>query len=163
MLKLKTVNDLIELAIQREQESVDMYLELASRINNPKVNAILRDRAEEELEHKQILELELLKLGQVIPLTNFHMDETVLENFKKSSGGLIDIEIEDILALSVQKEDAAFKFYFNLASKNPNKEMKNVFIALAEQEMRHKFAAEIELEKYMTSGEYRNRNLNDDS
>lgn len=163
MLKLKNINDLIRLAIKREQESFDMYLSLAKKIDDTQIANLLRNRAMEEFEHKQILEFELIKLGRAIPSTKIDIDDTILKNFNKDSDTITGVEFEDILALSVHKEDSAFRFYFNLAHKYPDKEMQDVFISLAEQEMKHKLMAEIELNQYLASGEYKKCNWNDNS
>ena len=58
--------EVLELAITREEVANRLFLELASRARNPEIRKVFEDLAEEELEHKAKLELEIMKTGKVL-------------------------------------------------------------------------------------------------
>ncbi len=60
-------NELLELAIHREVEAYHFYMALAEQVDDPEMREVLQDFAREELEHKEKLELEVLKTGKTMP------------------------------------------------------------------------------------------------
>ena len=62
--------EVLELAIHREVEAYHFYMAVAQRVDNPEMRQVLEDFAEEELEHKAKLELEVLKIGYILPTDN---------------------------------------------------------------------------------------------
>ena len=55
-----------------------------------------------------------------------------------------DMSYQDALILAMKKEKSAFKLYSDLAGIAPNSDLKNVFLALAQEEAKHKLRFEIE-------------------
>ena len=66
MEQMETDDEILELAISREIEAHDLFLELAERVREPQIQSLLRELAQEELEHKHKLELEIIKSGRVV-------------------------------------------------------------------------------------------------
>jgi rubrerythrin len=66
MAKVNADSEILEFAIAREIEANKLFLALAERVDNAAIRKVLEDLAAEELEHKEKLELEMMKLGHVV-------------------------------------------------------------------------------------------------
>lgn len=56
---------------------------------------------------------------------------------------------QEALILAMKKEKAAFKLYHTLAAKAPNEDIKSIFLALAQEEAKHKLRFEIEYDEFV--------------
>ncbi len=147
MIKLfKTLDDILDYAAQREEDSAIMYFELADRMKNPEVAQLFRDLAKEEIEHKQKIQFESLKSGKTVDFNE--QIEIMLPEIEENPDALIDISYPEALVMAIKKEELAFHLYTDLAHKVRNNELKQAFLQLAEEEVKHKFRFEIEYEKY---------------
>ena len=146
MPKFNDIEDIISFAIQREEDSVKMYITLAEKIRNPQIKKVFQEFAVEELQHKQKLQFELLNIGRTsdisTEITIITPDEAEIDQ-----DSLIDIDFSNALLVAIKKEEVAFKIYSELASKVKNYELKNAFYQLAEEEVRHKLRFEAEYKK----------------
>ena len=70
--------EVLEFAIRREVEAYYFYMALAERVDSAQMRQVLKDFAEEELEHKAKLELEVLKTGHTI---NEELPEASHDNY----------------------------------------------------------------------------------
>jgi rubrerythrin len=133
----------IRLAIRREIEAYKFLLALSQVVQFPGIKFLLENMAKEELEHKEMLELELLKLGAVVPQDDAEFDN----EYKIESDEIAEMDYGDLLILGMEKEDISFRFYVDMAVKAASPESRDAFLAIAEQELRHKIRFEIEYEK----------------
>jgi len=60
-----SIAEVLEQAISREIQAAEYYKEVAETAGNPALQVIFEQLAEEELEHKARLELEMMKQGVV--------------------------------------------------------------------------------------------------
>jgi len=58
-----------------------------------------------------------------------------------------DMSYQDALVLAMKNEKAAFRLYMDLADEVQNKGQKAIFLALAQEEARHKLRFEIEYDE----------------
>ena len=136
-------NEILELAISREVEAYHFYMALADYVDNPEMRQVLKDFAGEELEHKAKLELELMRTGQTLPveqelpgpLSSYIISDTNLQ---------LDMDYKDLLLLAMEKEEASFRTYVNLVSTTHDPQSREVLLAIAEEEVKHKLRFEIE-------------------
>lgn len=144
MKTFKTVQEILEYATKREEESAKMYFELSRRMLNPKLAQILEEFASEELTHKEAIKFEMIKNGQSIDLNEPMKFIEDSENQKQEDDDfeLIDISFPDAFTLAIKKEEMSFRMYSELASKTKNPELKAVLEELAEEELRHKMQFE---------------------
>ncbi|MHC4457366.1 MAG: ferritin-like domain-containing protein [Planctomycetota bacterium] len=137
--------EIFEFAIAREIEANRFYLALAERVNSPEMRKVFQDFAAEELEHKEKLELEVLKTGRVLKETS----KTIIpehDYIKSDSQALLDMDYKDILLLGMEKEEAAFRIYVNLLATIRDQESREVLLGIAEEEVKHKLRFEMEYE-----------------
>ena len=114
------------------------------------MRGVFEEFAAEEVEHKAKLELEIMKAGRVVkdtelPVIKGDEDEAVIAK--------LDMDFKHVLRLCIQKEDASFRIYVDLAGKVTDEESYEMFLALAEEELKHKMRFEQEYEALMKAGE----------
>jgi rubrerythrin len=136
-------DEILEFAIAREVEANQFYLALAERVVSAEMRKVFEELAEEELEHKARLELEVMKTGKVIrPGERVTIPEHEYIVSDVESG--LDMDYKDMLMLGIEKEEAAFRTYVNLVGQTQDEESREVLLALAEEEVKHKMRFETE-------------------
>jgi len=141
-------DDVLEFAIDREIDANQFYLALADRVDSIEMRKVFEDLAQEELDHKAKLELELMKVGKTTkikqPPTTPNRNYIVSDN-----QSLLDMDYKDILLLGIEKEDAAFRIYVALIPNAYDSESREVLLALAQEEVRHKLRFQMEYDMIM--------------
>ena len=143
MIKFDSVEDILKFAIAKEEASYQFYMDIAHQMRSEASNTVFEELAKEELNHKAQLELEIIKRGKVVkPSENesyrIRGDFTLEADFPK------DIGYADALMIAIRKEQASFKLYVELMRISENEEAFETFMALAEEEVRHKLMFEAE-------------------
>jgi rubrerythrin len=137
-------HEIWEYAIQREIEAYHFYMALSEIVTSQNMKQTLKELAKEELEHKDKLELEILKTGHVVRIGQ-EKPELSLENYVDSNlGSLANMEYKDILVLAIQKEEASFRTYVNMVSLVHDQKSREALMAIAQEEVKHKYRFEIE-------------------
>jgi len=131
-----------QLAIAREEDANRFYMILAERVTSAEMRKVFEDLAEEELEHKAKLELEVIKTGRVVTATERPELET--KGDTESVGPDVDMDYKDMLIMAMQKEEASFRLYVDLAGRVINENTHDTLLALAEEEVKHKLRFETE-------------------
>lgn len=144
MGKVDSVEKILEYAISREVEAYYFCLALANRVDTPRMRQVFEDMAAEELEHKAKLELEMIKMGKTLPTQQMPEGRPESEYIISDSDAPLDMDYADMLLLGVEKEDAAFRVYVNLIPNVQDEESREVLLALAQEEVRHKLRFETE-------------------
>ena len=133
----------MEFAIGKEVEAHYFYMAMADRVDNPKMRKVFENLAEEELEHKAKLELEVMKLGRTVA-TEQKPGRSSEGYILSDRAGLLDMDYKDMLQLAIAKEDAAFRIYVNMAGNATGEESREMLLSLAQEEVRHKLRFEAE-------------------
>lgn len=148
MENFNSTEDIINYAIQSEQEAHDFYMELAGLVKFTELKTILKQFAEEELGHKR-------RLSQIIKETNkFGLTEKSVMDMKMADYHVDiqpkpDMTYQDLLTIAMKKEKGAFKLYTDLANKITDTNIKDIFLGLAQEEAKHKLRFEIEYDEYI--------------
>ncbi len=172
MAEVDTDIEVFEFAIAREVDANRFYLTLAQRIDNPEMRRVFEDLAKEELEHKAKLELELMKTGRAVS-TN-HESAPVLScppprlasgdagagesknggvgQVWQNSGPKLDMDYKDMLLLGMEKEEASFRTYVTLIGTVHEQGSREVLLAIAEEEVKHKLRFELEYDMLLRAG-----------
>ncbi|MHC4085685.1 MAG: ferritin family protein [Planctomycetota bacterium] len=143
MAEFETVEEILELAVAREEDAHVFLMALAARMVNPEMRKVFEELATEELEHKARLELEIIKTGRVVrdSKKKLYYDTN---DYAEDVGSEIDMDYKDVLSMAIQKEESSFRFYVDLASRVTNEDAYEILLALAEEEVRHKMRFEME-------------------
>ena len=146
MIDFSSVEDILKFAIAKEAAAHQFYMDMADQMDNELSRELFEELAQEEFNHKAQLELEVIKLGNVVqppaPEPERTKDDYILDgDFPK------DMDYKDILLMAIKKEKASFKLYVELARMVKDEESVETFTTLAEEEARHKTLFEIEYNK----------------
>ena len=148
MAEFKVDYEVLELAIAREVEACNFYLALAERTENPQIQDVLKELAGEELEHKAKLELEVIKTGMVVRPQDA-ISEITDEVFAEAIRFDVVMDYKDLLLMCIQKEEAAFRLYVDLASRITDTDSRDTLLAIAGQEVKHKIRFETEYDNLL--------------
>lgn len=145
MPEQKTICEVIRVAIQREEEAYSFFMAMSKAVKSIGIESMLKELAEEELEHREKLKLELMKLGEVVG-----SDETsklAEDLYYIEADEFAQMDYVDMLRLCIEKEDISFRLYLNLVTQIHHEDSKEALLALAEEEVRHKIRFENEYAK----------------
>ena len=142
MTKFISYLDILKFAVAKEIEAHQLYTDMARQHENRNLHDVLLGFAQEELRHKAKLEMEIIKAGSVVAdpeeITNFDYTDH-LEHYNP-----LNKEYHELLQTAIKKEKLSFRFYIDLALAVKEHDARETFIALAEQEARHKVMLEYE-------------------
>ena len=128
-------DEILEMAVAREVDANRFYIALAARSQKPHIRKIFEQLAAEELEHKAKLELEIMKTGRVV---NTHKTPVGLRYDQPDyTPPKFEIDYKDILLIGIQKEEAAFRLYTDLAGMTNDHDSKQTLLAIARAEAEH--------------------------
>lgn len=145
MKKVDSDADILKFAVTKEIEAHRFYMALARRVASQKIRDVLENLAGEEIEHKERLELEIMKLGRTVTAesTPVRPDSDYILSDSESP---LDMDYKDVLLLAMEKEEAAFRTYVNLVANVHDEESQELLLALAEEEVKHKLRFKTEYE-----------------
>jgi len=139
--KFGSVNEVLDFAIAREVEAYDFYMKLAALAQRPQTVKVIRDLAVEERQHK--IRLEAVKAGEIVlkeeEVGNLDI-AGYIEDVKPTAG----MSYTELLILAMKKENKSYRLYTDLASIAQNKQVKEMFLRLAQEEAEHKLRFEFE-------------------
>ena len=148
-MNFDTFEDIINYAIEKEEEAVAFYEEAGSLEPYAWAKETFKEFAEEERKHKTLLE-GFLKGEKVVADYKFEWVTDI-----KRSDYLVDMTYEkgmsyaDVLRLAMKREEKALAFYNELEKKPGGEELMLVFKMLAQEEAKHKLALEKLYDDYM--------------
>lgn len=145
MGKVKSDQEVLEFAISREIEAYHFFLALSRRVDSERMREVFESLAAEELEHKEKLELEIMKSGVVIS-TDIKPPRPDSDYIVSNDPSQLDIDYKDMLMLGIEKEEASFRTYVNLLPQVHDEQTRETLLKLAEEEVRHKIRFETEYE-----------------
>ena len=145
MEKFKSVNEILDFAINAEQEAVEFYSGLADNAKNNEMKAVFNEFAQEEMKHKARL-MNIKETGIMEKGTEKVMDLKV-SDYVVAVAATPDMPYSDALIVAMKKEKAAFKLYMALSNRAESKEVKDLFYSLAIEESKHKLRFELEYDE----------------
>jgi rubrerythrin len=147
MKEFKNINDILDFAINQEQEAVDFYNDLASKSSNKAMQKIFQQFAQEEMGHKAKL-LDIKQNG-IFDVSSEKITDLKIADYIIDAKPTPKMTYQDALVLAMKKEKAAFKLYLSLSERAPGNELKSLFVMLAQEESRHKLRFELEYDEYV--------------
>lgn len=147
MKTFESLDEILDFAMDAEQEAVDFYTQLASQQKNQQIKDLFLEFAQEEVNHKA--RLQKIKVEMVFDLAIETVTDLKISDYVVSSKPSPELSYADALVLAMKKEKAAFKLYTALAERTQNAGLSKVFHALAIEESRHKLRFEIEYDEYV--------------
>lgn len=141
MEKFKSVDEILDFAIGREAEAIELYSDLLRKVEKPEMRSALKGFIKEELEHKEKLETEK---AEGIVLKDEEVGNLGIAEYVEGGEVRPDMSYKDLLVLAMKKEDTSVKLYTDLAKIAQDEKLKDTFLLLAQEEAEHKLRFELE-------------------
>ena len=148
MTEFKTIDDILDFAIQEEQRASDLYASLAARSRNRMIQEVFEQFSKEELGHKK--KLESIKGGGVVAVSEGKVQDLKIGDYLvEVNSSRDDLTYQESLIVAMKEEKAAFRLYSDLATKTDDASLRDLFQMLAQEEAKHKLRFEIEYDDYI--------------
>ena len=142
---MNTVDEILDYAIDQEQQAADFYRHLAERAEKGGMKDILLEFAEEEKRHKE--RLLAVKSGEQELKPEQKVLDLKISDYLVEVEATDDISYQDALIIAMKRERAAYQLYSDMAEKVPESRLREVFVGLAREEARHKLFFESEYDE----------------
>ncbi len=147
MDKFSNINQILDFAIQQEQNAVDFYTSLSVHAANHEMKSVFAQFAREEMGHKaKLMQVKETGILEAHPGT---VADLKVSDFVVFDEATPDMSYEQALVLAMKREKGAFKLYNRLAERSGTSEMRKLFLSLAIEESKHKLRFEIEYDEYV--------------
>ena len=133
---MNTVDEILDYAIDQEQQAADFYADLAGRAEKAGMKDILLDFAAEERGHKE--RLLAVKAGDHELTPEQEILDLKISDYLVEIDAKDNISYQDALIVAMKRERAAFRLYTDMAEKVPESHLKEVLQGLAKEEAKHK-------------------------
>ncbi len=147
MKEFNSIDDILDFAINAEQDAVDFYNQLSEVAKTKDMKTTFVQFAQEEIGHKT--RLTKIKKEGIFQLEKQEIADLKIADYIVSAKASPDMSYQDALVLAMKKEKAAFKLYLELSSRVKNAQMKDLFLSLAQEESKHKLRFEIEYDEFV--------------
>ena len=130
------LKDILNFAIEREQEAVDFYYELAGRSKVQGIKDELTKFAKMEEGHRdklKSLDISGIMGVDIAPVTDLKIVDYMVEPTPTP-----DMTWQDILNIAMKRELASMNMYNDLAAKSKSDSLRQMFLSLAQEESKHK-------------------------
>jgi rubrerythrin len=136
-MEFETIEDAIRFAIQKEEASAQFYRDIAARMEYPATKIIFEVLGRNELQHKSNLELEMMKIGKTVMQQSCTIPDQQDYPYIEVDEEASKMSFVDALQVAIRKERAAFVLYAGLMAQTTDPQLRQVFLELSEEEMRH--------------------------
>ena len=134
----KTIADIIDMAIQREEEAYDFYMDIHHKVRDAGVQDTVEFIAKEEIKHKEFLVgyragnygSDSLRMADVV-------DYKIAEYLEAPEIDS-DSRSEDVYLIASHREARSHLFYTELAGMHAGSELKTMLLKMANEELKHK-------------------------
>jgi len=142
---MNTVEEILDFAIDREQQAADFYSNLAERVNSAWMKDMLLGFSKEEMRHKG--KLKSVKLGDKLLNADQHVQDLKIADYTVDVEPAEDISLQDALIVAMKREKAAYRLYSDMAANIDDPELKSLFLGLAQEEAKHKLYFEVQYDE----------------
>ena len=134
----KRVSDILEIAIKREEEAYDFYMDIYTKVAESSLKETLEFIAAEEKKHKAFLvSYRDGNLGANALQMNDFVDYKIAEYLEEPEINKTS-KPEDVYLVASHRELRSFNFYTELANLHADGEIKEMLLKMANEELRHK-------------------------
>jgi rubrerythrin len=147
-MNFETLEDILIFAIRREDDARKLYLMFEGMVKDPGAKALLKDLADYELVHKNLLEKalkggEVGRIGGKKKIADLHVGDYMV------AGDIgPDSSPQAVMLVAIKKEQEAYNLYHMLLENYGETGLEELFSRLAKEELGHKETLEREYEEH---------------
>ena len=146
MKEFETVKDILDFAIDLEQNAVDFYTKLAKNSENEAMAEVFEQFAKEEKGHK--LRLQRIKANEAYKFKEEKVTDLHIADYMIKIDISPKMSYKDALILAMKREKSAYKLYSDMVAIAPPN-LQKVFQTLAQEEAKHKLRFEVEYDEWV--------------
>ena len=147
MKQWESVDDTLDYAIEAEQDAVDLYTDLAAKADTPSTAKIFEEFAGEERGHKA--KLQRVKQGARFAPSKDKVLDLKIADYLVDIDPDEQMDYQSALIFAMKQEKAAFRLYSDLAAATDDAELRDIMLALAQEEAKHKLRFEVEYDDHI--------------
>lgn len=145
MDKFGSVEELLDFAIEKEEEANKFYTDLVGKMDRPAMKRVFEDFAKEEQKHKE--KLMEVKGGKSLEPAQQKVTDLKIGDYLVDVQPSGDMDYQEALIVAMKKEKASFKLYTDLAATTEDNALQTMLLDLAQEEAKHKLRLEIEYDE----------------
>ena len=146
MTQWLSVDEVLDFAMENEQEAVNFYTELAEKMDRPYMREAFQSFAREEMGHKA--RIQAIKDGRLLAAVSQQVVDLKIGDYLVAEAPKADMDYQDALILAMKKEKASFRLYTDLAGATDDANVQEIFGTLALEEAKHKLRFEVEYDEH---------------
>lgn len=143
MEKFNSTDEILDYAINAEQEAINFYSNLYNRTNSENMRLAYREFILEEKSHRDKLQ-KLKDEGTLSGIAVKKVTDLKISDYMVEKEIHDEMDYQDSLEVAMLREKAAYKLYTDLAEIADTPELKSLFSFLAMEEAKHKLKFETE-------------------
>ena len=146
-----TLNKALDLALNMEEKSIQLYTSAQVKILNPASKQFLKELVEEEQKHKRkILEVKMdpKKIDEIASLDT-RIDNLKIVDWLEDVSLSPEANYQQILIYAGKREKTTHDLYIGLAKTYQAQDIGKVFAKLAQEELKHKYLLEKEYDEHI--------------
>ncbi len=147
MKNFNSVDEILDFAMQAEQEAVNFYTDLSKSMDHPEMQSVFLEFAQEEIKHKA--RLQKVKEEKIFNISKEKILDLKIADYTVKIYPTSEMSYQDALILAMNREKAAFKLYTKLSTQTENQDLKALFLSLAQEESKHKLRFELEYDEFI--------------
>jgi rubrerythrin len=134
----KQLSEIIDLAIQREEEAYDFYMDIFNKLEDPTIKDTVEFIAKEEKKHKAFLVN--YREGEYGPdaLRMTDVVEYKISEYLEEPEITKETKREDVYLIASHRESRSNQFYTELANMHSDSNLKEMLLKMANEELKHK-------------------------
>jgi desulfoferrodoxin-like iron-binding protein len=149
LANFKSVQEVLDFAIEKEEEAKQFYLEWSEKLENKALREQFVLFAGEENKHRE--KLLRVKSGSTFKPAAKKVTDLKIVDYLVDITPTPEMDYQEALIVAMRREKASFKLYSDLAAMADDEGLRETFLALAQEEAKHKLRLETEYEKEIYS------------
>ncbi len=134
----KKVSDILDLAIQREEEAYEFYMDILGRVDDESARDTLKFIAGEEVKHKRFLVNYREGQYSADGLRMADFVEYKIAEYLEEPDSDGDLSSQEVYLIAAHRESRAHQFYTELAGLHADGEIQTMLLKMANEELKHK-------------------------
>ncbi len=139
-MEISTMDDILDLALEREDAAYRLYLNAAKKATNQSAKKIFEELAEQEAGHKKLI----LKLDKqkIAGYAFTQVPDLGISEYLVNIPYHDNMTYQEILVYAMKSEEKSYRYYMEAEKMTDDPELKQLLLMLANEEKKHKFRLE---------------------
>ncbi len=152
-MNFKSVDEILEFAIDREKEAVKFYASFAQEASSEALKQTFIDFSKEEEKHVALLSDISGNKAKIDSYEFKKIPDLKISDYMVDTAYEKGMPMPDVLKLAMKREEKSVKLYQLLANQTDNADAKKLFQILVQEESKHKLGLESMYDDYLADND----------